>query len=114
MKRAPCLQEAPTGPAPAPKRPPAKPVPAHNRGRRRPTLTEIRTCAYAACPTCAYPLTGACLARCREVRDLPPPLPVIVIEFQLLQPYCPHGARWQEPVLNLDKVVVGHRKVCNI
>lgn len=94
--------------APAPKRPRKKRAPAHNHGRPRATPTEIRTHAYDTCPTCAYPLTGQSIARRREVLDLPPPPAVTVIEFRLLQRYCPCCHKWVEPELNLDGLVVGH------
>jgi hypothetical protein len=98
-------------PDPATKRPRRRRAPAHNHGRRRATPTEVRTHAYDTCPTCAYALHGASIARRREVLDLPPPPPVQVIEFQVLKRYCPHCAQWVEPELNLDGLVVGHGRV---
>src|SRR4051794_19245102 len=85
------LEAAPSGPPPPVKPNPPRPDPAtkpprkkraaaHNHGRRRATPTEIRTHAYDACPTCAYPLRGTSLARRREVLDLPLLTPVQVIE----------------------------------
>jgi hypothetical protein len=71
----------------------------------------VRTHAYDSCPTCAYPLRGNSIARRREVLDLPPPPPVTVIEVQILKRYCPHCAKWVEPELNLDGLVVGHGRM---
>jgi hypothetical protein len=98
-------------PDPATKRPRQRRASVHNHGRRRATPTEVRTQAYDTCPTCAYALRGASIARRREVLDLPPPPPVQVIEFQVLKRYCPHCAQWVEPELNLDGLVVGHGRV---
>jgi transposase len=91
--------------APRPRRPRAA---AQNHGRPRATPTEVRTHAYAACPICAYPLHGQSIARHREVLDLPAPAPVRVIDYQVLKRYCPHCARWREPPLILDDLVLGH------
>ncbi len=96
---------------PAPQRPRQKRDPAHNHGRPRATPTEVRTHADDPCPTCAYPLTDQSIARRREVLDLPPPPPVTVIEFQVLKRYCPCCAKWVEPELNLDGLVVGHGRL---
>lgn len=102
----------PPRPAPPPEPPPRKKRAAsHNRGRVRATPTEVRTHAYDACPTCAYPLHGQSVARRREVLDLPPPQPVTVIEFQLLKRYCPACACWYEPPLDLAALVVGQHRV---
>src|SRR4051812_3983808 len=57
---------APPAPLPGPRK---KRAPVHNHGRPRATPTEVRTHAYAHCPTCAYPLTGQSIARRREVLD---------------------------------------------
>jgi transposase len=109
----------PPPPAPRSPRPPPAPDPpprqkraaGHNHGRSRATPTEVRTHAYDACPTCAYPLHGQSLARRREVLDLPPPQPVTVIEFQILKRYCPACACWYEPPLDLSALVVGQHRV---
>ncbi len=101
----------PNKPAPTSKRPRKKRDPVHNHGRPRATPTEVRTHAYDTCPTCAYPLRGESIARRREVLDLPPPPPVTVIEFQVLKRYCPCCAKWVEPELNLDGLVVGHGRL---
>ncbi len=101
----------PNKPAPPSKRPRQKRDPVHNHGRPRATPSEVRTHAYATCPTCAYPLSGASIARRREVLDLPPPPPVTVIEFQVLKRYCPCCTKWVEPPLNLDGLVVGHGRM---
>jgi transposase len=98
-------------PDPAQKRPRKKRDPVHNHGRPRASPTEVRTHAYDTCPTCAYALSGTSIARRREVLDLPPPPPLTVIEFRILKRYCPHCAKWVEPELNLDGLVVGHGRV---
>jgi transposase len=102
---------APRAPAPADKPPRAKRAAAHNHGRPRATPTEVRTHAYDACPTCAYPLQGQSVARRREVLDLPPPQPITVIEFQVLKRYCPACALWYEPPLDLTGLVIGQHRV---
>ncbi len=98
-------------PAPAPQPPRKKRAPEHNHDRRRATPTEIRTHAYDQCPTCAYPLRGQRIARRRAVLDLPLLTPVQVIEYQVLKRYCPACARWHEPELRLDGLVIGHGRL---
>lgn len=98
----------PNQPPPQPKAPRKKRDPSHNHGRRRAVPTEVRRVAYEACPDCGYRLRGESIARRREVIDLPPPVPVTVIEFQLLKRYCPHCQCYREPELVLDELVVGH------
>jgi len=112
-KRKPPPNVKPNTPPPNAADPPPRKrrAPEHNHGRPRATPTEIRTHAYDTCPACGYRLRGQSIARRREVIDLPLPPPVTIIEFQVLKRYCPHCAKWYEPALNLDGLVVGHGRL---
>lgn len=40
------------------------------------------------------------MARTRQVIDLPPPVPVEVMEHQVIERSCPHCAAWKPPTLD--------------
>ncbi|HKC73036.1 MAG TPA: IS66 family transposase zinc-finger binding domain-containing protein, partial [Chloroflexota bacterium] len=94
--------------APGPRK---KRDPRHNAGRRREKPTQIVPHALERCPECGYLLRGQSIARTRQVIDLPPPLPVVVTEHQLLKRYCPVCQRWWTPTPDWTGQVLGQGRV---
>lgn len=87
-----------------------KRAPEHNHGRRRSTPTRIVRHAYARCPDCAYALAGCAVARRREVIEIPP-LPVEVVEHQLLKRYCPVCRAWKTPRVSFAGLTLGQSRL---
>lgn len=83
----------------------------HNRSRKRMAATRIERHALAHCPDCHYRLRGESLDYSREVIELPPPQPVVVIEHQVVKRWCPHCERWRSPQLDLSGQVLGQGRI---
>ncbi len=82
----------------------------HNHGRRFEAPTQVVQHALTHCPDCQRHLTGQSIARRRQVIDLPPPIPVVVTEHQLLKRSCCHCERWQTPKVSFEGQVLGQRR----
>jgi len=82
-----------------------------NRGRKRATPTRVVKHALERCRTCGYRLAGESLARRREVIELPAPVPVEVIEHQVIKRWCPRCERWEIPTLDLSGQVLGQGRM---
>ncbi len=110
-------QERPPPPfakAKVPKRerkPRRKRAPAHNRGRRRDPPARIVQHALERCPDCHYRLRGQRIARRRHVIELPPPVPVMGTEHQILKRWCPKCEQWCTPRLDLQGQVGGQGRL---
>ena len=102
----------PNRPASADPKPPRKKRALHhNRSRRRQPPTRTEPHALERCPDCNYLLQGNSLHYSREVIDLPPPVPVEVVEHQVFKRFCPHCRRWHSPKLELDAQVFGQARI---
>jgi transposase len=71
----------------------------HNRGRRCEPPTRTETHALDRCPDCQRQLSGDSIDYRRQVIELPPPVPVEVVEHQVIKRWCPHCRRWCSPQL---------------
>ena len=85
--------------------------PHHNCARRLEAPTCIERHALDRCPDCDGRLQGGTLARRRQVLELPPPVPVEVVEHQLIKRWCSWCRRWQAPTLDLQGQVLGQGRV---
>jgi hypothetical protein len=94
-----------------PKRPRKKRAPQHNRGRRREPPTRIEPHAFDRCPECNYRLQGQSVDYTRQVVELPPPLPVEVVEHQVIKRWCPCCKAWRSPTLDLTGQVLGQGRI---
>jgi len=83
----------------------------HNRGRRCQAPTRIETHALERCPDCHYQLRGQSIDYRRQVIELPPPVPVDVVEHQVIKRWCPHCRRWRSPQLDLSGQVFGQGRI---
>jgi transposase len=83
----------------------------HNRGRRcePPTRTEPHT--LDRCPDCHYQLRGQSVDYRRQVIELPAPVPIEVVEHQVIKRWCPHCRRWRSPHLDLTGQVLGQGRM---
>ena len=73
----------------------------HNHGRKRETPTKTVRHSLDNCPLCKMRLHGESLDYRRQVIDLPEPMPVEVIEHQVIRRYCPKCQKWRSPKLDL-------------
>ena len=94
-----------------PKRPRKKRAAHYNRGRRCEPPTRTQTHALDRCPDCHYLLRGQSLDYRRQVIELPPPLPVEIVEHQVIKRFCPHCRRWCSPKLDLSGQVLGQGRI---
>ena len=83
----------------------------HNRGRCCEPPTRTETHALDRCPECHYQLQGHSLDYRRQVIELPPPVPVDVVEHQVIKRWCPHCRRWRSPHLDLSGQVFGQGRI---
>ncbi|MGH2479040.1 MAG: IS66 family transposase [Ktedonobacteraceae bacterium] len=83
----------------------------HNRARRRAMPTQIVEHHLALCPNCDLRLGGISLARCREVIDLPPPVPVQITEHRILKGWCTGCQKWHEAPVDLQGEVLGQGRI---
>jgi len=83
----------------------------HNRGRRCELPTRTETHALERCPDCHYQLQGHSLDYRRQLIELPPPVPVEVVEHQVIKRWCPHCRRWRSPQLDLSGQVFGQGRI---
>jgi transposase len=84
---------------------------AHNTSRKRMVPTRVERHALEHCPDCHYRLSGESLDYTREVVELPPPLPIEVIEHQVVKRWCPHCEQWCSPHLDLSGQVFGQGRI---
>lgn len=83
----------------------------HNHARRLETPTIVVEHRLPCCPACQGRLSGVCLARRRQVVDLPPPPPVEVSEHQVFKGWCSFCQTWREAPLNLSGQVLGQGRI---
>lgn len=83
----------------------------HNRGRCCEPPTRTETHALDRCPECHYQLQGHSLDYRRQVIELPPPVPIDVVEHQVIKRWCPHCRRWRSPQLDLSGQVFGQGRI---
>jgi transposase len=83
----------------------------HNRGRRCEPPTRTEPHALDRCPDCHYQLRGQSVDYRRQVIDLPPPVPIEVVEHQVIKRWCPHCRRWRSPHLDLTGQVLGQGRI---
>lgn len=86
-------------------------APEQNHARRLETPTQIVEHRLEYCPACQGHLSGAHLARRRQVIDLPPPPPVEVIEHQVFKGWCSFCQTWREAPLDLSGQVPGQGRI---
>jgi hypothetical protein len=98
-------------PSTEPKRPRKKRAPHHNRGRRCEPPTRTQTHALDRCPDCHYQLRGQSVDYRRQVIELPPPVPVEIVEHQIIKRWCPQCQRWRSPKLDLAGQVLGQGRM---
>lgn len=94
-------------------RPPrSKRKPEHNSARKLdPTPSDTIQHALDNCPCCNRLLSGGQIARRRQVIELPPPAPVVVIEHQVIERWCGVCRRWRAPKLDLHEQVLGQGRI---
>ncbi len=99
----------PNNPAHAASTPPRKKrAPRHNQARKRETPTRTVTQALDHCPDCHYPLWGERIDYTRQVIELPPPVPVEIVEHRVIKRWCPVcHQRWHSPKLDLWRQGLG-------
>src|SRR6266540_138276 len=83
----------------------------HNHGRRCEPPTRTQTHALDRCPACHYQLRGQSIDYRRQVIELPPPMPVEIVEHQVIKRFCPHCRRWRSPQLDLTGQVFGQGRI---
>ncbi len=93
------------------RKPRRKRTPEHNQARRREVPTRVVPHALERCPACSYRLHGQSIARRRQVIEVPPPLPIEVIEHQVIKRWCPKCECWRTPHLDLRGLVVGQGRL---
>ena len=98
-------------PSAEPKRKRKKRAAHHNRGRRCEPPTRTETHALDRCPDCHRQLSGDSIDYRRQVIELPPPVPVEVVEHQVIKRWCPHCRRWRSPQLDLTGQVFGQGRI---
>jgi hypothetical protein len=98
-------------PSTEPKRKRKKRAAHHNHGRRCEPPTRTEPHALDHCPDCNRQLTGDSIDYRRQVIELPPPLPVDVIEHQVIKRWCAHCRRWRSPQLDLTGQVFGQGRI---
>lgn len=94
-----------------PKPPRKQRDPRHNQARRRQPPTRTLDHALDRCPDCHYRLRGQSVDYTRQVIELPPPLPIEVIEHRVIKRWCPACARWRRPQLDLTGQVLGRGRI---
>ncbi len=93
------------------KKPRKKRAAEHNHGRLRSAPTQIVEHRIVTCPDCHLRLGGICLARVREVIDIPPPPPVEVIHHRISQGWCALCQKWHEAPVDLHAEVLGQGRI---
>lgn len=83
----------------------------HNRARRRAMPTHMTEHHSVLCPDGDLRLGGISLARCRDVIDLPPPVPVQITEHRLLKGWCAGCQTWHEAPVDLRSEVRGQGRI---
>jgi hypothetical protein len=83
----------------------------HNHGRRCEAPTRTQTHALDRCPDCNRPLSGDSIDYRRQVIELPPPVPVEIVEHQVIKRWCPHCRCWRSPQLDLTGQVFGQGRI---
>jgi len=83
----------------------------HNRGRPCEPPTRAEPHALDRCPDCNRPLSGHSIDYRRQVIELPPPVPVDVVEHQVIKRWCPHCRCWRSPQLDLTGQVFGQGRI---
>jgi len=102
----------PNKPAPSePTRKRKKRAAHHNHGRPCETPTRTEHHALERCPDCHYQLRGQSVDYRRQVIDLPPPVPIEIVEHQVIKRWCPHCCRWRSPQLDLTGQVLGQGRI---
>jgi len=82
-----------------------------NRGRAKMQATEQVEHRLVKCPDCDLRLGGICLARTREVIDLPPPQAVEVTHHQIFKGWCNNCQKWHEAPVDLQQEVLGQGRL---
>jgi hypothetical protein len=98
-------------PSTEPKRKRKKRAAHHNHGRRCEPPTRIETHTLDRCPDCNRQLSGDSIDYRRQVIELPPPVPVDVVEHQVIKRWCPHCRCWRSPQLDLTGQVFGQGRI---
>lgn len=88
-----------------------KRAPQHNHGRRCEPPTRTEPHALERCPDCHYQLRGQSVDYRRQVIELPQPVPVEIVEHQVIKRWCPHCRRWRSPQLDLTGQVFGQGRI---
>lgn len=83
----------------------------HNHGRKRAVPTQIVEHRLMTCPDCHLRLGGICLARVREVIEVPSPPPVEVIHHRIFQGWCAQCQKWQEAPVDLQEQALGQGRL---
>jgi transposase len=83
----------------------------HNHGRRCEPPTRTQTHALDRCPDCNRQLSGDSIDYRRQVIELPPPVPVEIVEHLLIKRWCPHCRCWRSPQLDLTGQVFGQGRI---
>jgi transposase len=99
----------PARPDPTPPR--KKRAAQHNQARQRESPTQIVEHALDRCPDCNYHLRGHSIDYTRQVIELPEPLPIEIIEHQIIKRFCPVCRRWRHPQLDLRGKVLGRSRI---
>ena len=83
----------------------------HNHGRRCEPPTRTQTHALDRCPDCNRQLSGDSIDYRRQVIELPPPVPVEIIEHHVIKRWCAHCHSWRSPQLDLSGQVFGQGRI---
>jgi hypothetical protein len=94
-----------------PKRKRKKRAAHHNRGRRTEPPTRTQPHALDRCPDCNRQLSGDSIAYRRQVIELPSPVPIEIVEHQVIKRWCPHCRCWRSPQLDLTGQVFGQGRI---
>lgn len=85
--------------------------PEQNGVRCREEPSQIVEHRLDTCPTCSLRLGGISLARRRQVIELPPPVPVEIIEHRIYKGWCANCRRWHEASCPMQGVVLGQGRI---